>query len=153
MPGPPDPIPDRGRAEPNANAEARALRWLIDRIDGACLIETDAAGVFTHFGPGAEAMFGVPATQALGRLHYQDFHDPEEMRVCAADPEFKRLTAERGWTEDLWKIIPRVGPPFLARVTLLPRPARSPAAKPLDSGDPNPHNQKQGWIALYRRVA
>lgn len=137
------------------NDIASALRWMIDRIDGVCVIQTDRAGVFTHFGPGAEAMFGVTAAQAIGRMRYQDFHDPEELRACHGDPEFKRLTATRGWTEDLWRVIPRVGEPFTARVTLLPAPAQSPpdlGPNPLDNPAAIAQNQNNGWIALYRRV-
>ena len=123
--------------------EAGRLAWLIDRQPGACVIETDARGIFTHFGPGAEALFGCPAQVALGKLHYGEFHDAEQLEACQGRPEFREALLNPGWTEDRWRVIPRVGEPFEARVTLVPLRAGSSGA---DSGE------IVGWRALYRRI-
>lgn len=121
------------------------LRWLIDRIPGVCLIETDAAGVFTHFGPGAEAMFACPAAEALGRLAYAAFHDPAEIEACHGSESFRRAIEDPGWTEQAWRVIPRGGEPFMARVTLVP-------IRRVDTAAPSGQNEIIGWRALYRRI-
>lgn len=120
--------------------ESARLRWLLDRIPGICMIETDRDGIFTHFGPGAEAFFACPAEEALGKLHYRTFHDAEELRACQGSAEFRAAMESPGWTEEIWRVIPRTGEPFPARVTLLRRDC-----------DPET-GESAGWIALYRRI-
>ena len=44
------------------------LKWMIDRIPGGCIIQTDAHGIVTHFGPGAEVFFACLAKKVLGKL-------------------------------------------------------------------------------------
>ncbi|MBI1784471.1 PAS domain-containing protein [Candidatus Sumerlaeota bacterium] len=116
------------------------LRFVLDRRPGVCLIETDAHGIFTHFGPGAEAFFGCPASEALGKLRYDVFHDPDEMKACHADPKFQAEMRDPGWSEDDWKIIPRSGDAFMAKVTLMPARGEYPDGAII------------GWMALYRKL-
>ena len=121
------------------------LRWLFTRIPDACLIETDPSGRFTRFGPDAEAFFRCPASDALAKLHYPDFHDPEQMQACNDDPDFMRIIKQQGWIESDWRVIPRSGAPFLARVTLLPLFS-------LETDVAKGENARRGWLALYRRI-
>lgn len=121
------------------------LLWLLDRTAIACVVETDARGVLTHFGPGAEAFFACPADEALGKLRYSDFHDAKEMEACRGSAQFQAAIRNPGWTEDLWCVIPRAGEPFSARVTLVPLWG-------LDSRRPTEEDKPAGWLALYRRV-
>lgn len=125
--------------------EASLLRWLTERIPGVCVIQTDARGVFTHFGPGAEAFFACPASEAIGKLKYDAFHDAKEMEACRGSEEFRAAMVNPGWTEDIWSVVPRVGGAFRARVTLLPLRA-------LDSMSCGGQNEVSGWLALYRRL-
>ena len=121
------------------------LLQLLDRLPGVCVIETDSHGVLTHFGPGAEAFFGCPAEEALGKLHYGDFHDPDELAACHGSPEFKAAMKSPGWSEDIWRVVPRTGDPFPARVTLVPLHG--------DLAETGANADKiEGWLALYRRV-
>jgi len=138
-------------------ADCEPLLWFLDRIPGACVIGTNAHGVFTHFGPGAEAFFVCPAGEALGRMHYGAFHDPAELEACAGTAEFRAALERPGWTEDVWRVIPRVGDPFMARVTLLPVRGATPLAAPgtihgLDNPGANGQNPIVGWWALYQRI-
>lgn len=123
----------------------RLLWWMLDRIEGTCLIETDGKGVVTRFGPGAEAFFGCPAAEAVGLLRYSAFHDASEMERCKGDAEFKRSMETPGWNEAEWRVIPRSGEPFAARVTLAP-------LRGLDNGAGNAENPPRGWLALYRKL-
>lgn len=115
------------------------LRFLLERIPGVCLIETDAGGILTRFGPAAERFFACPADEAVGRLHYRDFHDPGEMEACRDDPAFRAAMERDGWSEAVWRVIPRAGEPFDASVTLMHA-----------AGDVS--GERPGWIALYRRI-
>lgn len=128
-----------------AEEKARTLGWLYERAAGTCVIETDGSGIFTEFGPVAEAFFGCPAEAALGKLHYSAFHDPKEMEACRDDPQFMREIESRGFSEADWRVIPRSGEPFAARVALAPTRA-------LDNAPTKPHNPIQGWIAFYRKL-
>ncbi len=123
------------------------LRWLLDRAEGACVIETDASGLITQFGPGAEAFFVCPAAQAIGQMKYSEFHDAAELEACKGSPEFVAALAIPGWTEDVWRVVPLADEPFAARVTLIPLrdfgPAEAPGAK----------DKITGWLAHYRRLA
>lgn len=128
----------------NAPDTSEILRRLIARIPDACLIETDADGILTRFDEPAERFFGCRAHEVIGRLHYRDLHDRAEMEACRDDPAFRRAMEQEGWTEADWRVIPRRGEPFQARVTLM----RAPAAAPTAVSAPRP-----GWIALYRRIS
>lgn len=120
----------------------QTYRRLFERVPGACLIETDASGMITHFGPAAEAFFGRPAEEAIGKLHYGALHDAGEMEACRDDPVFREKLERDGWTEDDWTIVSPKGERFRARVTLV----RAPAGERDGEG-------KRGWIALYRRIS
>ena len=103
------------------------------------MIETDAAGIFTRFGPAAVAMFGCPAAEAIGKLHYAAFHDADELRACHGSAEFRAALESPGWSEAEWRVIPRIGAPFRARVAL---------ARLTDERT----GEKSGWIAFYERI-
>ncbi|NML18565.1 PAS domain-containing hybrid sensor histidine kinase/response regulator [Azohydromonas caseinilytica] len=57
------------------------LRALLDSA-GSAIVATDLDGRITLFNPAAEAMFRLPAAQALGRP-VTDLHDPQELRAKA----------------------------------------------------------------------
>ncbi len=116
-------------------------RLLFERLPKVGLIETNASGIFTYFGEGAEAFFNCSKEDAVGRLHYRTFHDPVEMEACQNDPDFQARMASEGWSEEDWTVLPREGEPFQARVTLM----RAPLKPGQDAGE------APGWIALYRR--
>lgn len=118
---------------------AARLRWLADRLEGACIIETDSKGVLTHFGRAAEKFFCCDAAEALGKLNYKTFHDAEEMQACQGDPEFLAAMEDPGWTEGDWKIVLRTGERFSARVTLLKLSSEESIAP------------DGGWLALYQK--
>lgn len=124
---------------PNAPTSTEHLRWLADRLEGACIIETDPKGVLTHFGRAAEIFFRCNASEALGKLNYKTFHDSEEMKTCQGDPEFLAAMEDPGWTEGDWKIVLNTGERFSARVTLL---KLSPGESIAPEG---------GWLALYQK--
>ena len=61
-------VAERRKAEArHAKAEQR-LRLTLDQIPVA-FIEMDPGGIITAWNPAAEAIFGYPATEAVGRLH------------------------------------------------------------------------------------
>jgi PAS domain S-box-containing protein len=99
------------RVEPLLNAQGQAVRWFGSATDiheqrtardlleqqvqqrtaqlralldsaGSAIVATDLDGRITLFNPAAEAMFRLPAAQALGRP-MADLHDPQEVRVSA----------------------------------------------------------------------
>lgn len=125
-------------------SEIEILRFLLDRHPDSCVIETDGKGVITRFGPGAEAFFVCPAAEAIGKMRYSDFHDAKELEACHGSAEFQAAIRDPGWTEDLWRVIPRAGEPFTARVTLVP-------LWDLDSNVALQDDKPIGWVALYRR--
>lgn len=122
------------------------LRLLLDRLPNSCLIETDAHGLFTYFGPAAEAFFGCPAGEALGKLRYSDFHDPAELEACRATAAFRAAIRDPGYTVGLWRVIPRSGLPCLARVTLV-------ALWPDDMNREDEQERPAGWLAHYQKAS
>jgi PAS domain S-box-containing protein len=117
-------------------------RRLLEMQQDACLIETDASGIISYFGPAAAEFFGCRAEEVLGKLHYSAFHDRAEMESCANDPDFMRSIEEQGYSENVWIIRPRGGGFFKAKVTLIPIYNENGNAA-----------ERIGWIALYRRIA
>ncbi len=83
-----------------------------------CLIETEEHGIITRWSADAERMFGYSAAETVGKMKYALFHDAKELEACRDSAEFKRAIDQQGFTEDCWKVIPRSGETFIARVKL-----------------------------------
>lgn len=126
-------------------AAADRIRWMRARDPRGALLTTDARGIVREFGPDAEAFFGRPADEVVGRLSYRDFHDAAQLEACRDDAAFRAAMRDPGWNEGLWTVVPAEGEPFEALVALAPL---------LDEGDFERSDEPPvvGWIALYRRA-
>ena len=92
-----------------AASQHRTLERLITSATGTAVIATDESGCVTVFNPGAEAMMGCPAEDAVGRL--PDGYFPEEELARHAErlgtsPVFAEIASAAAFNEDgatLWQ--------------------------------------------------
>ena len=111
-------------AAARAASQHRTLERLITSATGTAVIATDRDGRVTVFNPGAEAMLGCPAEEAMGRLPDGFFPDEELVRHAerlGTAPVFAEISAASAATEDsatLWQLRRRDGECRTLRMTV-----------------------------------
>lgn len=72
------------RKDPNIRLDSSIEQHILNSTQYA-FIATDTKGVITYFNPAAEKLLGYSASEMVGKLTPESFHDPEEMQLRATE--------------------------------------------------------------------
>jgi PAS domain S-box-containing protein len=92
----------RAANEARLSSEAR-LRFVVEEAKDHAILTTDPSGVVTSWSPGAEAIFGWPGTEIVGRTSSILF-TPEDLAAGVDERELQMATATGYASDERWHL-------------------------------------------------